>query len=210
MLDGDEMPIEGAAYRWEADDYPWRVGGTYRFEVTWEELDGGIAVTDHVTELATMRRRFLGVLWGSQPLRRAGTAAFVEDFRRTAPTCLAQEVRSAAFRRAGVRTTDGGRRPIRTGRLTRNPEDWFSHNIDSGGIAAARIVRTYADIEAAREDGDYAVMWYMQRRQSRDWHLEGDVANLRRWYDRGLRVLSGRSRVRRGDRTGRAARIWRQ
>ena len=65
----------------------------------------------------------------------------------------------------------------------------FSDNIDSGIVTAARIVQTYADIEAAREAGDHAVMWYMQRRESSAWHLEGDVANLRRWYDRGLRVL---------------------
>ncbi len=106
-----------------AFNYPWSVGVTYRFEVTWEERDGGVAITAHVTELATMKRRFLGVLRGSQPLRNASAAAFVEDFRRTAPTCLAQEVRSAAFRRARVRTSDGVWRPVHRGALTRHAED---------------------------------------------------------------------------------------
>ena len=104
-------------------NYPWSVGETYRFEATWEEMDGGVAITSHVTELATMKRRFLGVLRGSQPLRTATAAAFVEGFRQTAPTCLAQEVRSAAFRRARARTTDGGWHPIRSGLLTRRSED---------------------------------------------------------------------------------------
>ena len=128
---------EGTGQKCEFD-YPWDVGGTYRFEATWEERDGGIAVTGFVTELATMKRRFLGTLWGSQPLRRAGAAAFVEDFRRTAPTCLAQEVRSAAFRRARVRTTGGGWRPVRTGRLTRDPEDFRNPGTPPCANVAAR------------------------------------------------------------------------
>ena len=104
-------------------NYPWSVGETYRFEVTWEPLGEGVAITGHVTELATGERRFLGVLGGSRPLRRAGAASFVEDFRRTAPTCLAQEVRSAAFRRARVRTNEGVWRRVSAGILTRDSED---------------------------------------------------------------------------------------
>lgn len=106
-----------------AFNYPWSVGGTYRFEATWEALEGGTAITGHVTDLATGARRFLGVLWGSTPLVRAVAAGFVEDFRRTAPTCLAQEVRSAAFRRARVRTNDGVWHPVDRGILSRAPED---------------------------------------------------------------------------------------
>ena len=61
---------------------------------------------------------------------------------------------------------------------------------DSGRFANGRVVRTYADIEAAHEEGDLAVMFYVQRRpEDSDWQLDGDVANLRHWYDGGLRIL---------------------
>ena len=61
---------------------------------------------------------------------------------------------------------------------------------DSGRYANTRVVRNYSDIEAARENGNYAVMFYVQRRpESSDWKLDGDVANLRRWYEEGLRIL---------------------
>ena len=61
---------------------------------------------------------------------------------------------------------------------------------DSGRYANGKVVRTYADIEAAHADGKLAVMFYVQRRpESSDWQLDGDVANLRRWYDEGLRIL---------------------
>ncbi len=62
--------------------------------------------------------------------------------------------------------------------------------IDSGRYANGRVVRTYADIEAAHADGKLAVMFYVQLRpEGSDWQLDGDVANLRHWYDGGLRIL---------------------
>lgn len=128
---------EGTGQKCEFN-YPWRVGETYRFEVTWEERDGGVAITSHVTELGTMKRRFMGVLRGSRPLRRATAAAFVEDFRRTAPTCLAQEVRSAAFRRARARTSDGVWRPVHSGLLTRDSEDQRNPGTPPCANSAAR------------------------------------------------------------------------
>ena len=61
---------------------------------------------------------------------------------------------------------------------------------DSGRFANSRVVRTYSDIEAAHADGQFAVMFYVQRRpESSDWQLDGDVTNLRHWYDGGLRIL---------------------
>ena len=71
-------------------------------------------------------------------------------------------------------------------------ERWMARRRDeiaSGRIANGRIVRTYADIEIAREDGDLALMFYLQRREAPNWQLRGDVAALRRWYDEGLRVF---------------------
>ena len=67
---------------------------------------------------------------------------------------------------------------------------WYRDGIDAGGFANARVVRTYADVETARAEGDLAVMFYVQRRPSDSgWDLDGNAANLRHWYDEGLRVL---------------------
>ena len=49
---------EGTGVKCEMN-YPWQVGSTYRFEVTEEELEGGSAMTLHVTDLAAESRRFI-------------------------------------------------------------------------------------------------------------------------------------------------------
>ena len=62
--------------------------------------------------------------------------------------------------------------------------------IDSGRIANICVVLSGTHIENAAENGDFAVMFYLQRRpSSSDWQLDGDIGNIRRWYDDGLRVL---------------------
>ena len=58
--------------------YPWNVGSTYRFEVTEEEMNGGSAITLHVTDLASGHRRFVGTL---RFARRANFTSFC-DVRR--------------------------------------------------------------------------------------------------------------------------------
>lgn len=80
-------------------NYPWEVGKTYRFEVAETVLRGGSVFTVYVTNLETEKRRFVGKLrYGVRAdLRYANV--FTEDFARSAPTCLAQPVRSAAFGR---------------------------------------------------------------------------------------------------------------
>ncbi|MDE2927979.1 MAG: DUF3472 domain-containing protein [Acidobacteriota bacterium] len=97
-------------------NYPWRVDGTYRFEVTEEELNGGSVMTLHVTDLAANRRRFVGALRYGRRANLTWAYMFVEDFLRTAPTCLAQPVRSAAIRRALARIGDSWQ-PITRGTL---------------------------------------------------------------------------------------------
>ena len=63
-------------------------------------------------------------------------------------------------------------------------------DIERGHIANAQVVRTYSDIETARENGEHAVMFYVQRRpEDSDWQLDGDMGNLRYWYNEGLRIL---------------------
>ncbi len=80
-------------------DYPWKVGSTYRFEVTEEEVRGGSAMTLHVSDLATESRRFVGTIRFARRARMTSFAMFMEDFVRRAEHCLAREARSAAFRR---------------------------------------------------------------------------------------------------------------
>ena len=66
----------------------------------------------------------------------------------------------------------------------------YMERFSDGRIANVRVVRTYTDIEVARADGDFAIMWYLQTRPATGrWQLGGDVATLRDWYDEGLRVL---------------------
>ena len=79
--------------------YPWNVGSTYRFEVTEEEMNGGSAITLHVTDLASGHRRFVGTIRFARRANLTSFGMFVEDFAVKAPHCLAREVRSAAIRR---------------------------------------------------------------------------------------------------------------
>ena len=66
----------------------------------------------------------------------------------------------------------------------------YMERFSDGRVANVRVVRTYTDIEVAREDGDFAIMWYLQTRPATGrWQLGGEVATLRDWYDEGLRVL---------------------
>ena len=106
-------------------NYPWRVGATYRFEVTEKELNGGSLLTLHVTDLAADRRRFVGALRYGRRANLTWMLTFVEDFLRKSPTCLAQPVRSAAIRRVLARIGDSWQ-PITTATLVPQPED--AHN----------------------------------------------------------------------------------
>ena len=74
--------------------------------------------------------------------------------------------------------------------MTNPGQEDYMERFSDGRVANVRVVRTYADIKVAREDGDFAIMWYLQTRPATGrWQLGGDVATLRDWYDDGLRVL---------------------
>lgn len=89
-------------------EYLWAVGKTYRFEMTTEPGAPGFThFSLHVTDLESGTRRFIGTLRAGGGGFHTGFTLFVEDFRRVAPTCLDQEVRGAAFRRAMARTDAG-------------------------------------------------------------------------------------------------------
>ena len=103
-------------------EYPWIVGGTYRFEVTETQMNGASAFSLHVTDLETGARRFVGTLRYATIADLSYVAMFVEDFWNLAGHCLAQAVRGAAIRRAMMRI-GGSWQPLRTGLLTRHSED---------------------------------------------------------------------------------------
>ena len=63
--------------------------------------------------------------------------------------------------------------------------DWFRTRISNGTIANGRVVLTAEDIEAAHDNGEYAVMFYIQRRPAPEWQLGGDAATLRDWHRGG-------------------------
>ena len=113
-------------------EYPWSVGSTYRFEVTEEEMNGGSAMTLHVTDLATDQRRFVGTLRFARRARMNSLHMFVEDFRMRGEHCLAREVRSAAIRRAMI-LIDGEWQPFRAGYLGKPSMDF--HNPGTPGCA---------------------------------------------------------------------------
>ncbi|MXY24973.1 MAG: DUF3472 domain-containing protein [Acidobacteria bacterium] len=86
-------------------NYPWRTNATYLFEVEAAELRGGTSLTLHVTDQSTGARRFIGTLRDARRIDLGHDFSFfVEDFRRDAPTCLAQPVRQAAIRNAMARS----------------------------------------------------------------------------------------------------------
>ncbi|MXZ60592.1 MAG: hypothetical protein F4228_07165 [Acidobacteria bacterium] len=74
----------------------------------------------------------------------------------------------------------------------------FRNQTTDGTIANARAVLTYEDIETARANGEYAYIFYVQSRVAPQWQLDGELANLSRWYAEGLRVLQ----LRYGDKEG--------
>ena len=140
-------------------NYPWRVGDTYRFEVTEAELDGGSAMTLHVTELATGDRRFVGTIRYAVRARLYYFGVFVEDFIGSAPTCLAQPIRSMAIRRSRA-YINGEWHPITSGEVDRakqdakNPGTPACANLatreHSAGLEMVMGGRTMSDPDASR------------------------------------------------------------
>ncbi len=141
-------------------DYPWIAGYTYRFEVTEKELSGGSAMTLYVTDVGAGERRFIGTLRDGSRATMRDFNMFIEDFRGDAPTCLDQEVRSAAFIRAMARTGDDWQ-PLSRATLAPHSEDGNNRGTPACANLAARnhsagleVViggRTASDPDAPRE-----------------------------------------------------------
>ena len=139
-------------------NYPWRVGGTYRFEAEAAELSGGTGVTLHVTDRSTRERRFIATL---RDARRVGVMGqdfgfFVEDFRRSERTCLAQPVRQAAIRRAMAKR--GGSWQGLTSGFFAYPGD----GMDAGNPGTSHCVNVR--VEPANRDRESAAVSCLRRR----------------------------------------------
>ena len=87
-------------------EYPWKVDSTYRFEMTEAERDGGSDITVHVTDVGADKQRFVATLWYARRAKLTYFGMFVEDFLMLAEHCLAQDVRSAAIKKAMARIED--------------------------------------------------------------------------------------------------------
>ena len=119
-------------------NYPWKVGSTYRFEVTESDLNGGSAMTLYITDLASDERRFVGTLRIARRVNLRSFGTFVEDFWMRGEHCLAQEVRSAAIRRAMARV-DGEWQPLLRARFSKHPYDFKNPGTPPCANQAAEI-----------------------------------------------------------------------
>ena len=114
-------------------DYSWEVDRPYRFRLEMEDTeDGRELVSAWVTDIAAGEERFIGTLRGKPHIRRY-TSAFVEDFARQGNTCLHQNIRAAAFRRARARRPGEGWVPVTRAYL--NPNETDSANPGTPGCA---------------------------------------------------------------------------
>ena len=113
---------EGTGVKCETE-YPWVVGGTYRFEMTEEVSKGVSLISLQVTDLSSQVSRHIGKLRFGRRANLTAFGVFVEDFDRSRPTCLHQPVRSAAFRRAMARTRNGTHVPLFEAILQPHSED---------------------------------------------------------------------------------------
>ena len=104
-------------------EFPWSVGDTFRFQLTEELVDGVSDLSLEVTNLANGERRYIGTIRYGQKAQLKRMGLFVEDFERSAASCLDQPVRAAAYRRAMFRNSDGTWVPVVDAFLAPHTED---------------------------------------------------------------------------------------
>lgn len=128
--------------------------------------------------------------WAADFVRRQHVVDVMNVGVRVDPDCTADCERTL-FPGDGRRDLGGIKEVTGIDLSMTNPgQGDYPEQFSDARVANVRVVRTYADIEVAREDGDFAIMWYLQTRPATGrWQLGGDVATLRDWFDEGLRVL---------------------
>ena len=168
---------EGVGVKCETD-YPWAVGGTYRFEMTEEVSDGVSLFSLQVTDLGSGESRYIGTLRFGRKADLYWFATFVEDFERSQPTCLDQPVRSAAVRRAMARTPNGEWVPIVRATLDPQPED----SANPGTPPCANVERRCAATPGGAQS-------------HHGWHEHERSERTERRPDPGSRAASRRARL---------------
>ena len=140
--------------------------------------------------------------WAADFVARQHVVDVMNVGARVDPSCTADCERTL-FPADGRRDLAGIKEATGIDMSMTNPgQGNYPEQFSDGRVANVRVVRTYADIEVAREDGDFAIMWYLQTRPATGrWQLRGDVATLRDWYEQGLRVLQDRLRKSAGRRS---------
>ena len=136
---------------------------------------GAATITATVGEASgTTEIMVIDMAWAADFVARQHVVDQVNVFMRVDPNCSADcEVR--IFPGHGPPDLGGMKEVTGIDMGMMNPGweraiEWW----DEGRVANVRIVRTYADIEAAREDGDFALMWYLQTRSATSrWRLGG-------------------------------------
>ncbi len=152
---------------------------------------GAATITAQAGEVArTAEIMVVDMEWAADFVARQHVVDVMNVGVRVDPSCTANCER-ALFPGDGRRDLGGIKGATGIDMSMTNPgQGNYPEQFSDGRVANVRVVRTYADIEIAREDGDFAIMWYLQTRPPTGrWQLGGNVATLRDWYDEGLRVL---------------------
>ena len=147
--------------------------------------------------------RVVDMAWAADFVRRQHVVDVMNVGVRVDPNCTADCERKL-FPGDGRRDLGGIKEVTGIDMSMTNPgQGNYAEQFSDGRVANVRVVRTYADIGIAREDGHFAIMWYLQTRPPDGrWQLGGDVTTLRDWYDDGLRVLQIAYGSHREDATG--------
>jgi len=149
------------------------------------------------------KARVVDMEWAADFVRRQHVVDVMNVGVRVDPNCTADCERKL-FPGDGRRDLGGIKEVTGIDMSMTNPgQGNYAEQFSDGRVANVRVVRTYSDIDFAREDGDFAIMWYLQTRPPDGrWQLGGDVTTLRDWYDDGLRVLQIAYGSHREDATG--------
>ncbi len=134
--------------------------------------------------------RVIDIEWAADFVARQHVVDVMNVGVRVDPNCTA-ECERALFPGDGRRDLGGIKEVTGIDMSMTNPgQGDYPEQFSDGRVGNVRVVRTYADIDVARRDGDFAIMWYLQTRPATGrWQLGGNVATLADWYDEGLRVL---------------------
>ena len=188
-FDANGHAVAGAEFSWESSAAS--VATVDAVGLVTAVAGGAATITAMAGEVSgTTEIMVIDMEWAADFVARQHVVDVMNVGVRVDPNCTADCERTL-FPGDGRRDLEGIKEVTGIDMSMTNPgQGNYPEQFSDGRVANVRVVRTYADIEVAREDGDFAIMWYLQTRPATGrWQLGGDVATLRDWYDEGLRVL---------------------